>query len=84
MVAPNLEGRAHGWRGARRTGKDESPVTEPPVTDCKVLGGSYDHDINANGTVQDGAHWQQLSAVGILSSLTVSQRGFTGANETKS
>ena len=61
--------------------RTQAPADEPLALDGKTLRGSYDHDLDADGTVRDAPPWQQLSAVGILSGLVLGQRGFTGAKE---
>ena len=75
VAADTLEDLLAEWT------RTQAPEGEPLALDGKTLRGSYDHDLDADGTVRDVSPWQQLSAVGILSGLVLGQRGFTGAKE---
>lgn len=56
---------------------EEAPV-QAVAMDGKVLRGSYDRDLGADGKPQDKPAQQQLSALDLASGTVIGQRGFSG------
>ena len=57
------------------------PVLQAIAMDGKVLRGSYDRDLDADGKPLDKPAQQQLSALHIQSGVVVGQRGFSGKKD---
>ncbi len=62
------------------SGDSEAPLQAIAI-DGKVLRGSYDRDLDADGQPRDKAPQQQLSALEIHSGTVVGQLGFTGQQD---
>ena len=60
---------------------DGEPPVQAVAMDGKVLRGSYDRDLGADGRPLDKRAQQQVSALDLASGLVIGQRGFSGLKD---